>query len=149
MTIDEAEIGGSGSKPAEIRPDEILQKGLDEQPSAKDKAQAKILPPLQKVGYNLARYVFFYIVVASIVIFWVSFKSIQLPGFPQPPAFTGNSQQYKDAVETYKQAADVYQALAKMQSDRALQLFQLIVASTILPAFTAILGYIFGSRKND
>jgi uncharacterized membrane protein len=37
--------------------------------------------------------------------------------------------------------------MAKAQVERATQLFQLVVASTILPAFTAILGYIFGSKK--
>jgi hypothetical protein len=62
---------------------------------------------------------------------------------------TGDIDRYKQSVEAYRQAIEVYQGVAKMQVDRAIQLFQLIVASTILPAFTAILGYIFGSRKND
>ncbi|MGD1214862.1 MAG: hypothetical protein ABR861_07730 [Terriglobales bacterium] len=50
-------------------------------------------------------------------------------------------------MDTYKASADVYQQMAKAQVERATQLFQLVVASTILPAFTAILGYIFGSKK--
>jgi len=51
-------------------------------------------------------------------------------------------------LDAYKQSVDVYQQMAKVQVERATQLFQLVVASTILPAFTAILGYIFGSRKS-
>ena len=105
------------------------------------------LPPLQRVGYKLALFVFFYIVGASIVIFVVSFRCIQLPSFPAPPANSGDADHYKQLVDTYKASADVYQQMAKAQVERATQLFQLVVASTILPAFTAILGYIFGSKK--
>lgn len=104
--------------------------------------------PLQKVGYKLARIVFLYIVGASIVIFIVSFRCIQLPPFPSPPSSSGDAEHYKVLVDAYKQSADIYQQIAKTQVDRAISLFQLVVASTILPAFTAILGYIFGSKKS-
>jgi hypothetical protein len=104
--------------------------------------------PLQKVGYKLARFVFLYIVVASIVIFVVSFRCMQLPAFPAPPTSSADADHYKELVDTYKISADVYQELAKAQVERATHLFQLVVASTILPAFTAILGYIFGSKKS-
>ena len=106
------------------------------------------LPPLQRVGYKLALFVFLYIVGASIVIFIVSFRCLQLPPFPTPPSNSADAEHYKQLVDAYKQSADVYQQLAKAQVDRAIQLFQLVVASTILPAFTAILGYIFGSKKS-
>jgi len=104
--------------------------------------------PLQKVGYKLALFVFFYIVGASIVIFVISFRCMQLPAFPAPPATSADAERYKQLVDAYKISADVYQELAKAQVERATHLFQLVVASTILPAFTAILGYIFGSRKS-
>jgi hypothetical protein len=104
--------------------------------------------PLQRVGYKLALFVFFYIVGASILIFWVSFRCMQIPAFPAPPANFADADRYKQLVDVYKVSADVYQALAKEQVERATHLFQLVVASTILPAFTAILGYIFGSRKS-
>jgi uncharacterized membrane protein len=109
---------------------------------------AREVTPLQRVGYKLALFVFFYIVGASILIFWVSFRCMQIPAFPAPPANFADADHYKQLVDAYKVSADVYQALAKEQVERATHLFQLVVASTILPAFTAILGYIFGSRKS-
>jgi uncharacterized membrane protein len=104
--------------------------------------------PLQKVGYKLALLLFSYIVVASIVIFVVSFRSMQLPALPAPPTSSADAEHYKQLVDAYKISADIYQELAKAQVERATHLFQLVVASTILPAFTAILGYIFGSKKS-
>jgi len=141
--------GETGNSIESIQPQEILQKGLGDQGSGPGKAPVRELPPLQRVGYKLALWVFGYIVGASIVIFYISFRCVHLPALPEPPTMTGDIDHYKQAVEAYKQSIEVYQAVAKMQVDRAIQLFQLIVASTILPAFTAILGYIFGSRKNE
>jgi uncharacterized membrane protein len=107
----------------------------------------RVLQPLQRVGYKLALFLFSYIVGASIVIFIVSFRCIQLPPFPIPPSST-DPEHYRQLADAYKQSADIYQQVAKLQVERATQLFQLVVASTILPAFTAILGYIFGSKKS-
>jgi hypothetical protein len=119
-------------------------------PGPGDPGSGKEVTPLQRVGYKLALFVFFYIVGASILIFWVSFRCMQIPAFPAPPpANLADADHYKQAVDAYKVSADVYQALAKEQVERATHLFQLVVASTILPAFTAILGYIFGSRKSE
>lgn len=130
-----------------------LKEGLggEESVAGRDTAapEVRVLHPLQRVGVMLALVVFSYIAVATSAIFFISFKYVQLPSFPQPPTLTGSIDNYKAAVDAYRQSTEIYQSLAKMQVDRALQLFQLIVASTILPAFTAILGYIFGSRKND
>ena len=106
------------------------------------------LPPLQRVGYTLALCVLGYIFVASIAIFIVSFCVVQLPPVPISPPSSGDAEHYKLLADAYKDSADVYQQMAKAQVERAIQLFQLVVASTILPAFTAILGYIFGSKKN-
>jgi uncharacterized membrane protein len=106
------------------------------------------LQPLQRVGYKLALFVLGYMFIASITIFVVSFRYIQLPLLPAPPSSSGDAEHYKQLIDAYKTSADVYQQMAKVQVERATQLFQLVVASTILPAFTAILGYIFGSRKS-
>jgi hypothetical protein len=111
-------------------------------------ASGKELPALQRVGYKLALLLFLYIVGASTVIFLVSFRCIQLPSFPAPPSALGDPEHYKQLVDAYKSSADVYQQMAKVQVERATQLFQLVVASTILPAFTAVLGYIFGSKRS-
>jgi len=106
------------------------------------------LPPLQRVGYKLALFVLLYMVCATAVIFIVSFRCIQLPAMPAPPASAGDAEHYKLLVDAYKASADIYQQMAKVQVERATQLFQLVVASTTLPAFTAILGYIFGSKRS-
>jgi hypothetical protein len=129
----------------EVKPADWLSKGLD----GGNEASVRELHPLQRVGYRLALWVFGYIVGASIIILYISFRCIHLPALPEPPTMAGDIDRYRQSVEAYRQSVEVYQSVAKMQVDRAIQLFQLIVASTILPAFTAILGYIFGSRKND
>lgn len=131
---------GSDGVKETIEPNEILQE-LD------DEASGKELHPLQKVGFNLALLVFGYIVIASAIIFYVSFWRTQLPPLPVPPSAV-NPQHYKEQVEVYKTSVDIYQLMAKAQVERATQLFQLVVASTILPAFAAILGYIFGSKRS-
>lgn len=113
-----------------------------------DLGSGKEVTPLQRVGYKLALFVLGYIFVASIAIFIVSFYMERLPLVPMPPSISSDAEHYKLLVDAYKESADVYQQMAKAQVDRAIQLFQLVVASTILPAFTAILGYIFGSRKS-
>jgi hypothetical protein len=113
-----------------------LGKGFGEEPT-----------PLQKVGFKLALFLFSYIVAASVAIFFVSFRSIQLPPLPLPPSASGDAEHYKQLVDAYKISADVYQELAKAQVERATHLFQLVVASTILPAFTAILRIHFRIEK--
>jgi hypothetical protein len=130
-----------------VEPREILQ-SLDAQVPGPQKAGGEPLSPIQWIGLALAGGVFAYIVIASIAIFLVSFRSLTLPAPPSPPTNAADVEHYKQLVDEYKVASDVYQQMAKLQLDRALQLFQLIVASTILPAFTGILGYIFGSRRS-
>jgi hypothetical protein len=132
-------------EPKVVRPSDWLSIGL----GGDGKADVKELHPLQRVGFMLALCVFGYIVIATVFILYISFYSTHLPSLPEPPTMAGDIDHYRQLVEAYRQSVEVYQSLAKMQVERAIQLFQLIVASTILPAFTAILGYIFGSRKNE
>lgn len=130
---------GAGGKKEEANPlpIDILQK-----------LRIRKLDPLQWVGLWLAIAFFVYIILASAAIFYVSFRWFQLPALPVPPSNSGDADQYKRLVDAYKQSNDIYQQMAKLQVERATQLFQLVVASTILPVFSAILGYIFGSKRS-
>jgi len=119
---------------------------LKEVPALRDIGQEPT--PLQRVGYKLALFVLAYMAAASIIIFVVSFRLIQLPSFPVSPQNVSDPEHYKQLAEAYKASVEIYEQLAKVQVERATQLFQLVVASTMLPAFTAILGYIFGSKKS-
>jgi uncharacterized membrane protein len=133
------------SEREQVQPGEILQEALGTRASRLADVR---LAPLQRVGLWLALVFFAYILIATCTIFFVSFRCIQLPPFPTPPINSGDPAQYKALVDAYKQSAEVYQQMAKLQVERATQLFQLVVASTILPVFSAILGYIFGSKKS-
>ncbi len=44
---------------------------------------------------------------------------------------------------------DSYKALNDLAVDRTIKLFDTVVAKALLPLFTAILGYIFGSRAES
>ncbi len=129
--------GGAKREEANPLPSDILQK-----------LRMRKLEPLQWVGLWLALAFFGYIILASGVIFFVSFHCLQLPSPPTPPPNSGDVEQYKRLVDAYKQSSDIYQQMAKLQVERATQLFQLVVASSILPVFSAILGYIFGSKRS-
>ena len=129
----------------QVQPGEILEKALGGRGLRRG---IRELEPLQRVGLWLALAFFAYIIIASGTIFYVSFRCLNLPPFPPPPSTSGDPDQYKRLLDIYKQSADLYQQMAKAQVERATQLFQLVVASTILPVFSAILGYIFGSKKS-
>lgn len=145
MSKENGESGAGTSKVEMVQPRDIMRElGAK---SGSEKASGKELDPLQKVGLWLAIVFFGYILLASAAIFLVSFRYLQIPALPSPPQNSGDIEQYKRLIDLYKQSADSYQQLAKIQVDRATQLFQLVVASTILPVFSAILGYIFGSKK--
>src|SRR6185437_16185901 len=131
---------GDGGEKQTVKLDEILEA----EPAKETTAQE--LHPLQKVGFKLAIWVFAYIIVASVIIFYVSFWRFQLPASPSAPG-ASDPEHYKQQLDSYRMLLDAYQQTAKAQVERATQLFQLVVASTILPAFTAILGYIFASKK--
>ncbi|MGB6384782.1 MAG: hypothetical protein WBD25_14300 [Terriglobales bacterium] len=148
MKDEEVQHGAGSDHVEQVQPDEILQKGLGDRVLGLDKASGRVLEPLQRVGYRLALFVLGYIFIASIAIFIVSFYLVRLPPVPASPSSSGDAEHYKQFVDAYKESSEIYQQMAKAQVDRAIQLFQLVVASTILPAFTAILGYIFGSKKS-
>jgi hypothetical protein len=105
------------------------------------KSAVRELQPLQRVGYSLARYVLAAMAVAIVVILWLSFVYLPQPLAPAPP-----SVQASDSVAQYKGLVDAYIPLANQALERAEKLLQTVVVTVFLPSFTAILGYIFGTR---
>jgi hypothetical protein len=94
----------------------------------------------QRAGLRLALGVGAVIAVLIGTIFGLSFYS--LPPTPHPPANAT-----PDSIARYKELVDIYKVLSETTLDRAIRLFQAMVASTLLPVFTGILGYIFGERS--
>jgi hypothetical protein len=106
-----------------------------------NKTTREVLPPIAKVGYKLALWVFGLICATTVLIFVVAFgftKQAQPPG----PLY------YFDAasIERYQRAVDLYKQIGDLPLQRARELFQLLVITAFPPSFTAILGYIFGTR---
>ena len=100
------------------------------------------LQPLQRVGYNLARYVLLAMVIAIGVILWLAFVYL-----PQPQAPVAPAAQTAGSVAQYKALVDAYMPLADQSLARADKLLQTVVVTVFLPSFTAILGYVFGTRS--
>ena len=134
-----------------VLPEDVLRKGLPSDSSeAETSSQIRVLLPIQRVGFYLALCVFGYIVVASFMIYRVSFRPTSCSAPQAPITVTVESLMgYKDATSAYKECLAVERDQLKSEVDRAVVLYQAIVASTILPAFTAILGYIFGSKSRE
>lgn len=55
----------------------------------------------------------------------------------------------RPAVNATRDVIDNYKDMRESATDDAAKLFDLIVAKALLPVFTAILGYIFGSRESS
>jgi hypothetical protein len=75
---------------------------------------------------------------------------------PTPPSPPDQNQQDQAKTEIYQKSMDQYERLVKLtnqnikaQEEMAINLFQQFIITGILPTFTAILGYIFGSRTNN
>jgi uncharacterized membrane protein len=114
---------------------------LADQEVPSNRSTRELLPPIAKVGYKLALYVFALICATTLLIFGVAFGLT--PQAPPPgPLY------YFDAasVERYQRAVDLYKQIGDLPLQRAKELFQLLVITAFLPSFTAILGYIFGTR---
>lgn len=86
---------------------------------------------LTRIGFILALLLFGYLFVVSMVLlvdyFW------NAPAFPMPGTI--------DAARLQE-----YQQLSQMCLDRTLKLLDYLVLKGFLPVFTAVLGYIFGTR---
>jgi hypothetical protein len=86
---------------------------------------------LTRIGFILALLLFGYLFVVSMFLlvdyFW------NAPPFPTPGALDAGKLQE-------------YQQLSQMCVDRTLKLLDALVLKGFLPVFTAVLGYIFGTR---
>lgn len=86
------------------------------------------------VGFYLALCVLSYLSVVTFIIFVDYFA--HLPHRPNPSNMT------TDTLANY-------QALSKLSMQRMIDLFELIIAKTMVPVLTAILGYIFGVKESN
>jgi hypothetical protein len=94
--------------------------------------------PLQQAGLKLALGVGLAIAAATLFVLFDYFQT--RPIAPRIPDFS--TAQAKTAIENFK-------ALNDVNLDRATRVFDLVVVKAFLPVFTAILGYIFGSREES
>jgi hypothetical protein len=129
-----------------VGPDEVL--GSAAIPPQKDEVgaaeilgqtdqQVKVseLTATQKAGMYLAKgvgaLIFLITVIAVLNYVWFA---------PRMPTLPENAADAKAVIENHKTVSEIYVA----QSTR---IFELIVSSALLPVFTAILGYIFGTNQ--
>lgn len=53
----------------------------------------------------------------------------------------------QEQIDTTRAQIENYEAMREADQQRSRQLFEVIVAGTLLPVFTAILGYVFGTQQ--
>jgi hypothetical protein len=99
----------------------------------------KDLTPTQKAGLQLALYVGAMIALVILGVFIEWYRHV--PNLPQLVS-QGQATDAAQAEATIKN----YQSLYQLASEQSTRLFDLIVVKALLPVFTTILGYIFGSR---
>ena len=108
------------------------------------------LTPTQQAGLWLAAGVGLTIVGVLIFTAVVWFQTAPKPPTLAPLPVLTDPAKAKDALANYQalnQAAlENYKALNAEAISRVTSLFDLLATKTLLPIFTAILGYIFGSR---
>lgn len=98
---------------------------------------------LQRVGYKLALYVLALIAVSTGLLMYLSFGRTSPVNPPGPLYYFDQA-----SLARYERAVALYREAAAVQREMLQQLFRDIVITAFLPTFTAILGYIFGSREN-
>ena len=106
--------------------------------SAGDVKGVERLDPVRQAGMWLATGVGLLIatVTIMIVIHWMA----TAPWTGIPANLSGMK------TEDAKAAVDNIKNMSDLSADRSIKLFDAIVSRALLPVFTAILGYIFGSR---
>lgn len=99
------------------------------------------LPPLKRVGFWLVVAVATLIFGTTLLIFadYFLFNPLKNPMWNQVIVQCCSNDPVK--------ALQVYRELQNMSLDRITRLFSLLVASTLFPILTSILGYLFGSRQ--
>lgn len=115
-----------------------------------DVSNLEKLTPTQQAGLWLAAGVGLTIVGVLVFVAVVWFQTAPAPPTLLPLPAVTDPAKAKDALASYQalnQAAlDNYKALNAEAIGRVTSLFDLLATKTLLPIFTAILGYIFGSR---
>jgi len=95
---------------------------------------AREVGPLTRIGYNLAKWILLYLaIVTGILLLDYLFHAPSMPG--------------GDALS--ESQLQQYQQLSQIATDRTVQLLDALVLKGFLPVFTAVLGYIFGTRGVD
>ena len=123
------------------------------------------LSGLQQAGVNILRWVgsvglavilLIFVVSFPICSLWMTPEFYQFPIVPEAPQnYTEDEinryqlavEQYHNKVDDYERAVDIYQKIGKAREERAKELFQAFIVTAILPTFTSILGYIFGTSS--
>ena len=86
---------------------------------------------ITRIGYHLALLLFAYIAVVSGVLLFDYLA--HSPSVPSAQAIDATKLEY-------------YQQLSELYTERTLKLYDHLVVKSFLPVFTAVLGYIFGTR---
>jgi cytochrome c-type biogenesis protein CcmH/NrfG len=110
------------------------------------------LNPLQKAGVDILYKVGF--VATAIIVFifvfsFVNFQEIDIPETPKTPQNNSKTEieQYQLAIDQYERLINLYHKNKTAQQERANSLFQMMIINALLPIFTSVLGYIFGSQS--
>ncbi|MHC1730105.1 MAG: hypothetical protein AB9866_29595 [Syntrophobacteraceae bacterium] len=88
--------------------------------------------PLARIGYRLALFILGYLSVVTIILLIDYLCNV--PALPKGPII--------DPAQI-----NLYKELSQVSTERTLKLFDTLVFKGFLPVFTAVLGYIFGSRE--
>jgi len=119
-------------------PDEV---NLDQLVAQQGGGGGRELSPLQWVGLVLGLSLLVAMGVATIGIALIAFIGTAAAQAPMPPnTYT------PEAVAQYREAVSIYTTIGDAPLVRAKDLFQLVVITALLPPFTAVLGYIFGTQ---
>jgi hypothetical protein len=123
--------GGGGGQP----PQETITA------SSAGEVKAVKLDPVSRAGMQLATGVGLLIglVTVMLVVHWMA--TAPWTGIPSDLA-SRKTDDAKALVENIKTMSD-------LSADRSIKLFDAVVSRALLPVFTAILGYIFGSRSQN
>ena len=109
------------------------------------------LTPTQRAGMWLAATVGLVIVGVIIIVVCVWFQTAPTPPRLADPPFLADPAKAQAALTSYqsinKAAIENYKVLNVEAISRVNSLFDLLATKALLPIFTAILGYIFGSRE--
>jgi hypothetical protein len=97
---------------------------------------------LQRLAFMLALGLLVVIVIVTAFITLAIFNGMGLPTVAPLAANPTDAQ-----LAIYKQQLDLVKQVSEMQLARFSQLFQLLVPTVLLPAFTLVLGFLFGKQQ--